>query len=131
MNKLLLGGFAVTLPLLLSACASKAVVDTYGDKNVQYLEQDRLECQQIAEQGADGAALSGAKGAAVGGLLGAGTGAAVGAIAGGGSGAAKGAAIGGVLGVVGGGAQQAFSGQSEKDRIYKNCLRNRGHNVLD
>jgi hypothetical protein len=129
MNKLLLGGFAVTLPLLLNACASTAVVDTYGDKNAAYLEQDRLECQQIAEQGAEGAALKGAKGAAVGGLVGAGTGAAIGAISGGGAG--KGAALGAIIGGVGAGAQQAYSGQSEKDRIYRNCLRNRGHNVLD
>lgn len=137
MNKLLLG-IAAVLSLLLGACASggggqsfgapTAAVDTYNDPNAARLQQDQYECQQMAEQTAGNTALEGAKGAAIGGLLGAAGGAAIGAIAGN---AGKGAAIGAAAGGIGGAAKQGYGAHSDKNRIYKNCLRNRGHNVLD
>lgn len=137
MNKLL-GSFAVALPLLLTACAEtggmqnigapRAAVDPHNDPNAYRLQQDEYECRQIADQGSGGTLMQGAKGAAIGGLVGAAGGAALGAIAGD---AGKGAAIGAAVGGIGAGAQQGYSAQSDKNRIYKNCLRNRGHNVLD
>lgn len=137
MNKLS-GSLAVVLSLLLTACADSggmqsfgaptAAVDPANDPNAYRLQQDQYECRQIAEQGSGGTLASGAKGAAIGGLVGAAGGAAIGAIAGSpGTGAAIGAAVGGI----GAGTQQGYSAHSDKNRIYKNCLRNRGHNVLD
>lgn len=137
MNKLL-GSIAVALPILLTACADSggmqnfgaptAAVDPANDPNAYRLQQDMYECRQIAEQGSGGTLMSGAKGAAIGGLVGAAGGAAIGAIAGS---PGTGAAIGATAGALGGGAQQGYSAHSDKNRIYKNCLRNRGHNVLD
>ncbi|MGR8933717.1 MAG: glycine zipper family protein [Gammaproteobacteria bacterium] len=136
--KKLLSSIVAALPLLLGACADSggmqnfgaptAAVDPHNDPNAYRLQQDQYECRQIAEQGSGGTLMQGAKGAAIGGLVGAAGGAAVGAIAGN---AGKGAAIGAAVGGIGAGAQQGYSAQSDKNRIYKNCLRNRGHNVLD
>lgn len=114
------------------------VVDQYGrpvyeQQPQQYqgprrsVQQDMTECQNIARQSAS-TAQSAVTGGLMGGALGAATGAAIGAITGNaGSGAAYGAAIGGM----GGATQQGYSADQRYKQIYNNCMRQRGHNVLD
>lgn len=123
---------SVIFSLTLSGCASQGgwspTVDPYGDPNPHYLQQDMAECQQLARQASGGTARETAKGAAVGGLIGAASGAALGAIAGDpGTGAAYGAAAGGF----GGGARQGFQAENQYKRAYINCLRHRGHYVIN
>ena len=119
--------------LLLTACASQTdwtpTVDPYSNTaNNSRLNQDMADCRQIALQASGGTPTETAKGAAVGGLLGAATGAAIGAIAGN---AGKGAAIGATAGVVGGGTKQGIQAEDVYKRAYSNCLRNRGHSVVN
>jgi OmpA family protein len=118
--------------LLLGGCASQTgwtpTVDPYGDPNAYRLNQDMAECRQLASQASGGLATETAKGVAVGGLLGAASGAAIGAISGNpGTGAAYGAAVGGF----GGGAKQGFQSEDQYQRAYSNCLRHRGHYVVN
>ncbi len=118
--------------LTLAGCASQTgwtpTIDPYGDPNAYRLQQDMAECQQLARQASGGLATETAKGAAVGGLIGAASGAALGAISGdAGTGAAYGAAIGGI----GGGTKQGFQSEDQYKRAYINCMRHRGHYVVD
>lgn len=121
---------AVSL-LALGGCATysgwQPVVDYANDPNAARIPQDSEECKMLANQ-AGSVGTETAKGAAVGGLLGAATGAAVGAVFGSpGTGAAVGAAAGGL----GGAAQQGVSGDENYKRAYINCMRGRGHNVIN
>lgn len=122
----------IIVPLLaLGGCATysnwQPVVDYANDPNAARIPQDSEECKMLANQ-AGSVGTETAKGAAVGGLLGAATGAAVGAVFGSpGTGAAVGAAAGGL----GGAAQQGVSGDEQYKRAYINCMRNRGHNVIN
>ncbi|WP_347988412.1 glycine zipper family protein [Methylomonas sp. AM2-LC] len=89
--------------------------------------QDSVECQQIARNAAN-TGTEAVEGGLVGGLVGAAGGAALGAILGNpGTGAAIGAATGGI----GGGAYSGLSADQKYQQAFKNCMRNRGHNVLD
>ncbi|WP_305909819.1 glycine zipper family protein [Methylomarinum sp. Ch1-1] len=122
----------ISVSLLLSGCATQTgwtpTVDPYGDPNAYRLEQDMAECRQLALRSSGGTVKETAKGTAVGGLLGAATGAAVGAVSGdAGAGAAYGAAIGGI----GGGAKQGIESEEQYKRAYINCMRHRGHYVVD
>ncbi|HZP40806.1 MAG TPA: glycine zipper family protein [Candidatus Binatia bacterium] len=124
-------GFIVLASLALAGCASmggyRPTVDPYNDPHKERLAQDEAECRRIAEQSA-GTAQKTVVGAAVGGLIGAAGGAAIGAAAGNpGMGAAVGAATGGV----GGGGYEGLSAEERFKRVFRNCMRNRGHNVLD
>lgn len=117
---------------LLTACASHSnwspTVDPYGNPNSSRLSQDMYECRQLALRASGGTPEETVKGAAVGGLIGAASGAAIGAISGHpGTGAAYGAAIGGF----GGGTQQGFQSEDQYKRAYTNCLRHRGHYVIN
>ncbi|PKM10157.1 MAG: hypothetical protein CVV06_12505 [Gammaproteobacteria bacterium HGW-Gammaproteobacteria-10] len=118
--------------LLLSACASQTgwtpTVDPYGDANAYRINQDMAECQQLASQASGGTATEAAKGLGVGALLGGAAGAAIGAIAGN---PGKGAAIGAVAGGFGGGSQQGYNAENQYKRAYSNCMRNRGHYVVN
>ncbi len=113
-------------------CASQSgwtpTVDTYGNSRAQYLSQDLAECKALAEQSSGGTASEAGKGAAVGGLLGAATGAAIGAAFGS---AGRGAAVGATVGGVGGGRRKASQAEATYKRAYSNCMRGRGHNVID
>jgi uncharacterized membrane protein len=119
--------------LLLTACAQMGgytpVVDTRvnSPKANANLNRDLQECQALAEQVSGNTAKRAGIGAGVGALGGAAAGAAIGAI-GGNPGA--GAAIGAVTGVIGGAAQQGISSDSEYKNAYNNCMRGRGHRVL-
>ena len=123
----------IVVPMLafMGGCATysgwQPTVDSYNDKNPQAIPQDTEECKMLANQ-AGSVGTDTAKGVAVGGLLGAAAGAAIGAVAGNpGAGAAIGAAAGGI----GGGAQQGVSGDENYKRAFINCMRNRGHNVIN
>jgi hypothetical protein len=118
--------------LLLSACASQTgwtpTVDTYNDPNAYRISQDMAECKDLASHASGGTAKESAIGAGVGGLIGAAGGAAIGAITGSpGTGAAIGAAAGGI----GGGAKQGFESESDYKRAFSNCMRNRGHRIVN
>ena len=103
--------------LLLSACASKPIIDTYSVDMVQY-EKDLADCEHIAEQVESGKITG--KSAA----FGAGVGAAYGVIGGDiGNAAATGAVTGGAGGLL--------KQDNEKARVTKNCLRHRGYAVLN
>lgn len=116
---------------VLSGCYSyggwQPTVDTYNDPHVQRLEQDRVECQSLARQ-AGSTGTETAQGAVAGGLIGAAAGAAIGAAVGNpGTGAAIGAAGGGI----GGATMQGVGAEDQYKRAYINCMRNRGHNVIN
>jgi outer membrane lipoprotein SlyB len=118
--------------LILSGCATATgwtpTVDTYGDPNAFRLNQDMSECQQLATQASGGTAQETAVGAGVGGLIGAAGGAALGAALGN---AGTGAAIGAAAGGIGGGAKQGLESDANYKRAYSNCLRQRGHKVIN
>jgi len=119
------------ITLLVSGCAAQTgwtpTVDSYGDTRTQYISQDREECDRLARQGND-TVRKGTVGALGGGALGAATGAAIGALSGH---AGRGAALGGVIGGIGGAAHQASGANSHYKTAYINCMRNRGHNVIN
>lgn len=117
--------------LALSGCATyggwQPVVDTSRDPNAANVSRDTEECRGLAQQ-AGSTGTEAAKGVAVGGLLGAATGAAIGAAVGSpGTGAAIGAAAGGM----GGGTYSGLSGDEQFKRAFINCMRGRGHNVIN
>ncbi len=114
------------------ACASQGgwqpTVDTKGDANLESLQQDKWECKQLAQEASGGTAKETAKGTLVGGAIGAAAGAAIGAAVGApGTGAAIGAAAGGI----GGGTKQGLSAEDQYKEAYSNCLRGRGHKVIN
>jgi uncharacterized membrane protein len=113
-------------------CASRSswtpTVDTYGDNRAQYLTQDMEDCRALAQRAAGGAVEQTAKGAAIGGAIGAAAGAVIGAIVGA---PGQGAAIGATLGGVGGGTRRAADSDADFRRAYSNCLRERGHRVVN
>ena len=116
---------------IVSGCATyggyQPAVDTYNDPNAARLPQDRAECEMLAKQ-ASSTGTETAKGVAGGALLGAAACAAIGAVTGNpGAGAAIGAASGGI----GGGAYQGVDADNQYKRAYINCLRGRGHNVIN
>ncbi len=112
---------AVFALLTLGACASNApIVDMRGVDPVRY-EQDLADCQGYAEQVAVGGKA--ATGAAVGAVVGAAVGAAVGN-----SRTVERAAGGGA---VVGAAKGTGRGLNERQRVVRNCLRNRGYAVLN
>ncbi len=131
MNKLSTGIIFIS-SILISGCYSQGgwtpTVDSYNDPNAYRINQDMAECKDLATHASGGTAKETAIGAGVGGLIGAAGGAALGAIAGSpGTGAAIGAAAGGI----GGGAKQGFESEAQYKRSYSNCMRNRGHHIVN
>lgn len=123
----------LALSVLLTGCYSHGgwspTVDTYNNPDSRrYVNQDMADCEQLAAQASGGTAKETAIGAGVGGLIGGATGAALGAIAGS---PGTGAALGAAAGALGGGAKQGLSSEDEYKRAYSNCMRNRGHNVIN
>ncbi len=114
------GGVLLALALA-AGCAgggSKPIVDPAGVDMGLY-QHDLAECQQVAEQVDQKAGAGAAGGAVVGGLIG--------AITGDSNRVKRSAGVGAVLG----GARGAGATQRERDRVVKNCLRNRGYQVLN
>lgn len=103
-------------------------IDTRYDPNAQYLNQDAAECKQLADQASGGVVGTAVQDSIVGAVLGAAAGAVAGAFLGNpGLGAGVGAAAGGLGG--------AAKGSLESDEVYKRafreCMRGRGHRVLN
>jgi hypothetical protein len=123
---------ALALVLALSACVNQntwtPTVDPYTDPNAARLGVDEAQCRQIATQASGGSLQQTGKGVLIGGLLGAAAGAAIGAAVGDpGAGAAIGAAAGGF----GGGGYEASQSSQSFQQVFENCLRERGHRVLN
>ena len=118
--------------LLLSACASQTgwtpTVDAYNDPNANRLNQDMAQCQQLASQASGGTAKESAIGGGVGALIGAAGGAALGAALGN---AGTGAALGAAAGGIGGASKQGLQAEDQYKHAYNNCLRQRGHKVVN
>jgi outer membrane lipoprotein SlyB len=127
------GACLVALALAVAAgCATmggyRPTVDPYNDPHAGRIPQDEAECRELAVQSSGGTAKKSTIGVVVGGLLGAASGAAIGAAAGSpGAGAAIGAATGGV----GGGAYEGVTAEERFKHTFQECMRERGHNVLD
>jgi len=103
-------------------------VDTYGDPNAWRLSQDEAQCRELAIGVAGSSTRKTAEGTGIGALLGAAAGAAIGAAAHDpGAGAAIGAAVGGATG----GGYEAFESNRAFKQAYEQCLRERGHEVLN
>ena len=112
---------SILAALILGGCAahsSKPIIDPAGVDMAQY-DQDVRECEQIAQQVEQKAGEGAGEGAVVGGLIG--------GIFGGSDGALKGAGA----GAVGGAARGSADTQREKSTVVKNCLRNRGYQILN
>jgi outer membrane lipoprotein SlyB len=129
--KKLTTSLVVATSVLLTACAQVSgwtpTVDPYNDRNPQMIQQDQAQCDQLASQAA-GTGKETAMGAGAGALVGAAGGAITGAFLGNpGMGAAVGAAAGGF----GGGAYKGLSSDEAYKRAFINCMRQRGHNVVN
>lgn len=106
---------------LVSGCAhrgSDVVIDPKGVDMYTY-QQDLAECTELAEQVRQKAGEGAVKGAVVGGLIG--------AVVGNQRSVEKAAGV----GAVAGGAKGASTTSKEKLQVIKNCLRNRGYQVLN
>jgi len=122
-----------TLLLLLGAgCKTqqpwRPTVDTFGSSRAQYVDRDMEQCRQLAFQVSGSAPQQAVQGAVTGGLVGAAAGAAIGSAFGS---AGRGAAVGAAAGGIGRGAQQASQSEQAFQRAFNNCMRQRGHNVLN
>ena len=118
--------------VIMTGCASQGnwspTVDPYGDPNAANIGRDKVECRQLAKSSAGNTAAETGKGALVGGAIGAVAGVVIGAAVGSpGSGAMIGAAVGGL----GGAAKQGFGAEGDYKQSFINCMRNRGHNVIN
>ena len=118
--------------LVFAGCASQSgwrpTVDPYNDPHAAMMETDFRECDALAREVSGNTAAEATRGAFVGGMIGATFGAIFGAIFGDpGTGAAIGAATGGFEGATGSG----LSAEHHFQRAYVNCIRNRGHNVIN
>jgi len=118
--------------LVMTGCASQSgwspTVDPYGDPNAANIGRDKVECRQLAKGASGDTATETGKGALVGGALGAVAGTVIGAAVGSpGTGAMVGAAAGGM----GGAAKQGFGTEGQYKQSYINCMRGRGHKVIN
>ena len=121
----------LAVALMASGCAShggyRPTVDPYGDKRADRIGQDLYECEGLAHQ-ASRVGEESVKGAVVGGGIGMVGGALLGSLSGRPvSGAMAGATIGGLAG----GVSQGMNADQRFVHAYRNCMRNRGHNVID
>ena len=134
MKKLLASTFVLS-SLLLVACAQtrgySPAVDPRASKPSASPNYDRdvQECGELAKQSAGNTAAETAIGAGVGGAIGAATGAVVGAVAD--TDVANAAMIGGAAGGVGGAIKQGYESDSNYRKAYNNCMRGRGHSVVE
>lgn len=103
-------------------------VDTYGSSQAQYLSMDLEECRALAMRTSGYAPNEAVSGAISGGLLGAAAGAAIGAALGD---AGKGAAVGAATGGFGAATARGVGSEQQFKRAYVNCMRNRGHTVIN
>ncbi len=120
--------------LILTGCASQTgwspTIDPYNDPDPGRISADKAECKDLALQASGGTTTEVAKGAAGGAAIGAAGGALLGALSGGTT-VAQGALAGAAIGGMGGGVSQGMSAEEAYKRAFTNCLRNRGHNVIN
>jgi outer membrane lipoprotein SlyB len=124
---------------IVTACATTSqaqwtpTVDTYGSSRAQYLTRDTEECRALALRTSGSTREQATQGAVSRGLVGAATGAAVGAVVAGDNwrGARSGAAIGGAAGALSGGHRAASQTDAAFQRAFNNCMRQRGHRVIN
>jgi len=120
------------LVLLFAGCVTQQpwspTVDTFGSDRGQYLSRDTEECRNLARQVSGSASQEAVRGGVTGGLVGAAGGAALGAALGN---AGRGAAVGAAAGGIGMGAMRASQSEAAFKRAFNNCMRQRGHNVLN
>ncbi len=118
--------------VIMTGCASKGdwspTIDPYGDANAANIGRDKVECRQLAKSAAGDTATETGKGALVGGAIGAAAGAVLGAAVGS---PGKGAMIGAAAGGMGGAAKQGFGAEGDYKQSFINCMRNRGHSVIN
>ena len=124
-------GGVLLIAIMVSGCAShggyRPTVDPYGDPRADHIGQDLYECEALAHQ-AGRVGDESVKGALVGG----GIGAVGGAILGGLSGhPVQGALVGATAGGLAGGVSQGMNADQRFIYAYRNCMSNRGHNVID
>ena len=117
---------------LLAGCTSQSqwspTVDTYGNSRAQYLSRDMEECRAIARSASGDTGEQAARGAGIGALAGAAGGAIIGAMVGS---PGRGAALGAAAGGIGGGAMSAGRTEERFKQTFTNCMRERGHNVIN
>jgi hypothetical protein len=120
----------LTLSALLGGCASMSgwhpVIDPRMDQHPDTTQRDMMECKNLAEQASDVTKEVG-MGVGVGAVTGAAGGAAAGAIAGS---AATGAAAGALLAIPAG-LWEGYQANEDFKRAFKNCMRQRGHTVVN
>ena len=130
--KRILAAFAVSLVAGTTCAWAQSnwtpTVDTFGSSRSQYLSRDMWECRELASNTSGSAGGSAVRGALRGGAVGAAGGAAIGAAFGN---AGRGAAVGAAAGGISRGSQQANASEAQFRRAFSNCLRARGHNVID
>lgn len=124
--------------ILLAGCATTSqtqwtpTVDTYGNSQAQYLSRDTEECRSLAMRTSGSTSEQATQGAVSTGLLGAAGGAAIGGILGGSRRSlGRGAALGAVGGALAGGVSSASQTEAQFKQAFNNCMRQRGHNVLN
>lgn len=113
-------GMLVTLMLLAGCSSQRIIIDQQGTDMSMY-DRDLAECNTYAEQVPTGTEV--ARGAVGGAVIGG----VVGAIVDNSRTAGRLAGAGSVTGAVRG----SNNAKNEKDRVVKNCLRNRGYKVLN
>ncbi len=109
---------AITFTVGCAASHSKPIIDT-ASVDMELYQYDLAECEQIADQVEQKAGSGAVGGAIVGGLIG--------AVTGDSDSVKKAAGVGGILG----GTKGATATQREKSQVVKNCLRNRGYQILN
>ena len=118
--------------LLFSACAMQTgwtpAIDPYDDQHAANIQPDKIECEELAKESSNGTDGEIGKGALIGGALGAAAGATIGAAAGN---AGKGAAIGAAVGGIGGGGIMGWNTSESYKEVFRSCMKNRGHTVLN
>jgi outer membrane lipoprotein SlyB len=125
--------------VMLTGCATTSqttwtpTVDTYGSSRAQYLTRDTEECRSLAMRASGSTSEQATQTAVSRGLVGAAAGAAVGAVVDRDNwrGARRGAAIGGVGGALSGGYGAAAQTDAAFQRAFNNCMRQRGHTVIN
>jgi uncharacterized protein YcfJ len=117
--------------LIFSGCAVhggyRPTVDPYGDPRADRTGQDLYECDGLAYQ-ASRVEEESVKGAIVGGGIGMLGGALFGGLSGH---PVEGAMVGATAGGFAGGVSQGVNADQRFINAYRNCMRNRGHNVID
>ena len=126
-------GFVIFVSVsLLAGCASQSqwspTVDTYGNSRAQYLSRDMEECRSLARSASGGTGEQAAKGAGIGGLAGAAGGALIGTMVGR---PGRGAVLGAAAGAAGGGVYSGTRTEQQFKQAFSNCMRQRGHNVIN